>query len=46
MHLALAGFLAGEIGVVHVLQPLGQDMDATQMAALVHAFEPVGGVHE
>src|SRR6476620_3956640 len=38
MDLALTGFLAGEIGVVHVLQALGQDMDAAQMAGLVPAL--------
>jgi hypothetical protein len=42
MDLALAGFLAGEIGVMHVLQPLGQDMDTTQAACSVQAIKPIG----
>ena len=46
MHLALAGFLAGEIGVMHVLQPLGQDMDTTQAACSVQAIKPIGCVQE
>ena len=46
MHLVLAGFLAGEIGVMHVLQPLGQDMDTTQAACSVQAIKPIGCVQE
>jgi len=46
VHLALAGFLAGEIGVMHVLQPLGQDMDTTQAACSVQAINPIGCVQE
>jgi hypothetical protein len=39
MDLALAGLLAGEICVMHVLQALGQDMDAPQMARLMQPLE-------
>ena len=46
VHLALAGFLAGEIGVMHVLQPLGQDMDTTKAACSVHAIKPISCVQE
>ena len=44
--LALAGFLAGEVGIVHALQSLRQDVNAPQMAPLVHALEPIGGMQE
>ena len=40
VQLALPGLLAGVVGVVHVLKPLGQDVDAPQMAGLVQALEP------
>ena len=42
MVLALAGLLAGEIGVMHVLQSLGQDMDPAQMAELVQPLIAFG----
>jgi hypothetical protein len=41
VHLALPGLLADEVGVVHVLESLGQDVDVPQMAGLVQALEPL-----
>ena len=32
---------SGVVGVVHVLESLGQDVDAPQMAGLVQALEPL-----
>ena len=49
MHLVLTGFLAtsGDVGcVVHALQALGENLNATQMTPLVHALEPIGAMQE